>query len=72
VIWAVVHIAFLVGWQKRLEIVRRWFWEFVTQNRNERLISSVSLLPDEMARAELATARERIARGELDGEASGG
>lgn len=71
VIWAVVHIAFLVGWQKRFEVVRRWFWEFVTQNRNERLISSVSLLPDEMARAELATARKRIASGELDGDASG-
>jgi NADH dehydrogenase len=61
VIWAVVHIAFLVGWQKRFEIVRRWFWEFVTQSRNERLISAVSLLPDELARAELETARERTA-----------
>jgi NADH dehydrogenase len=44
-IWAVVHIAFLVDWQKRFEIVRRWFWEFVTQERHERVISAVSLLP---------------------------
>jgi NADH dehydrogenase len=59
VIWAVVHIAFLVDWQKRLEIIRRWFWEFVTQDRHERVISYVSLLPDELARAEIETARRR-------------
>ena len=62
VIWAVVHIAFLVDWQKRLEIVRRWFWEFLTQDRHERIISAVSLLPAELAREELATARRRTAR----------
>jgi NADH dehydrogenase len=61
-IWAVVHIAFLVDWQKRLEIVRRWFWEFLTQDRHERIISAVSLLPDELAREELASARRRTAR----------
>jgi NADH dehydrogenase len=62
VIWAVVHIAFLVDWQKRLEIVRRWFWEFLTQDRHERVISAVSLLPAELAREELAMARRRTAR----------
>jgi NADH dehydrogenase len=61
VIWAVVHIAFLVDWQKRAEIIRRWFWEFVTQDRHERVISYVSLLPDELARAEIETARRRTA-----------
>ena len=61
-IWAVVHIAFLVDWQKRLEIVRRWFWEFLTQDRHERVISAVSLLPAELAREELASARRRTAR----------
>jgi NADH dehydrogenase len=64
VIWAVVHIAFLVDWQKRLEIVRRWFWEFVTQDRHERVISYVSLLPDELARAGIETARRRTAHRE--------
>jgi NADH dehydrogenase len=62
VIWAVVHIAFLVDWQKRLEIIRRWFWEFVTQDRHERVISYVSLLGDELARAEVETVRRRTAR----------
>ena len=60
-IWAVVHIAFLVDWQKRFEIIRRWFWEFVTEGRQERVISVVSLLPEEAARAELETARARLA-----------
>ena len=60
VIWAVVHIAFLVGWQSRFEIIRRWFWEFLTEHRNERLISAVSLLPDELARSELESWRRRI------------
>ncbi len=66
VIWAVVHIAFLVDWQKRLEIIRRWFWEFVTEDRHERVISYVSLLPDELARAQIESARQRIASGEGD------
>ena len=61
-IWAGVHIAFLVDWQKRLEVIRRWFWEFLTQHRHERLISAVSLLPDELARAELEGVRRRRAR----------
>ena len=70
-IWAVIHIAFLVDWQKRLEIVRRWFWEFVTHDRHERVISYVSLLPDELARAEVESVRRRLASGESGGEASG-
>ncbi|HEX2703268.1 MAG TPA: NAD(P)/FAD-dependent oxidoreductase [Solirubrobacteraceae bacterium] len=70
VIWAVVHIAFLVDWQKRLEIVRRWFWEFVTHDRHDRVISYVSLLPDELARAEVESVRRRIGRGESGDEAS--
>jgi NADH:ubiquinone reductase (H+-translocating) len=65
-IWAVVHIAFLVDWQKRFEILRRWFWEFVTQGRQERVISVISLLPQEAARAELELARQRLARPPAD------
>jgi NADH dehydrogenase len=69
-IWAAVHIAFLVDWQKRAEIMRRWFWEFVTQERQERVISYVSLLPDEAARAEVESVRRRLASGETGDEAS--
>jgi NADH dehydrogenase len=69
-IWAAVHIAFLVDWQRRTEIMRRWFWEFVTQERQERVISYVSLLPDEAARAEVESVRRRLASGETGDEAS--
>ncbi len=62
-VWAGVHIAFLVDWQKRLEVIRRWFWEFLTQQRHERLISAVSLLPDDLARSELESAQRRRSRG---------
>ena len=61
-VWAGVHIAFLVDWQKRLEVVRRWFWEFLTQHRHERLISAVSLVPDELALSELESSRRRRSR----------
>jgi NADH dehydrogenase len=63
-IWAAVHIAFLIDWQKRAEIIRRWFLEFVTQRRQERLISAVSLLPDELARTEIESWRRGIAERE--------
>lgn len=37
-IWAVIHIAFLVGWQNRVETVRRWFWDLTTKHRHERIV----------------------------------
>jgi NADH dehydrogenase len=60
VIWAIVHIAFLVDWQKRFEVIRRWLWEFVTAGRQERVISAVRLLPDEATRGEIETTRQRF------------
>ena len=45
-VWAVVHITFLVGWQNRLETVRRWFWDLISLNRHERLVSTDELLSE--------------------------
>ena len=42
-VWAVVHITFLVGWQNRLETVRRWLWDLISLNRHERLVSTDEL-----------------------------
>jgi NADH:ubiquinone reductase (H+-translocating) len=39
-VWAVIHITFLVGWQNRLETVRRWLWDLISLNRAERLVSA--------------------------------
>jgi NADH dehydrogenase len=65
-VWAVVHLAYLVGWSNRFEAVTRWMWTILARNRRERLISVVSLVSEGAARAELeqtrAAARERAAR----------
>jgi NADH dehydrogenase len=45
-VWAVVHITFLVGWQNRLETVRRWLWDLISLNRHERLVSTDELLAE--------------------------
>jgi NADH dehydrogenase len=62
-VWAFVHIAFLVGWQNRLETVRRWLWDLISLNRHERLISTVSLVQEEEARVELERTLRRARRG---------
>jgi NADH:ubiquinone reductase (H+-translocating) len=58
-IWGVIHLAYLVGWGNRFEAVVRWLWTIVARNRRERLISIVSLVREETARAELEAWRER-------------
>jgi NADH dehydrogenase len=43
VMWAFVHIAYLVGWGNRFEAIMRWMWALFARNRRERLISIASL-----------------------------
>ena len=43
VIWAGVHLTYLVGWGNRYEAVTRWMWTLAARNRRERLISVDSL-----------------------------
>jgi NADH dehydrogenase len=45
-IWAVVHLTYLVGWGNRYEAVTRWLWTLVARNRRERLITLSSVLSD--------------------------
>jgi NADH dehydrogenase len=56
-VWGFIHLAYLVGWGNRFEAVVRWMWTLVARNRRERLISMVSLVSDEQARAELEELR---------------
>jgi NADH dehydrogenase len=44
-LWAVVHIAYLVGWGNRVGTVARWMWTLATRSRRERLISAAPALP---------------------------
>ncbi|HEY2665637.1 MAG TPA: NAD(P)/FAD-dependent oxidoreductase [Actinomycetota bacterium] len=39
VIWAVVHIYFLIGFRNRLFVMAHWSWAFVTHDRGARLIT---------------------------------
>ncbi len=51
VVWGAVHLAYLVGWGNRFEAVTRWMWTILARNRRERLISVVSLAPEEAGHA---------------------
>src|SRR5207248_3088016 len=39
VIWAVVHIYFLIGFRNRLFVMAHWSWAFLTHDRAARLIT---------------------------------
>jgi NADH:quinone reductase (non-electrogenic) len=68
-IWGVVHLAYLIGWGSRVEALSRWAWALVARNRRERLISAVSIVPEETAEAELEAWRERARHATADREA---
>ena len=44
VLWAVVHIAFLVGFRNRLRVLAGWFWGWLVNSRDARLIVGESRL----------------------------
>jgi NADH dehydrogenase len=46
-LWALVHLFYLVGWGSRIEAVVRWLWTIVARNRRERLISLSGVVQDE-------------------------
>ncbi|MGH2718736.1 MAG: NAD(P)/FAD-dependent oxidoreductase [Actinomycetota bacterium] len=47
VIWAFVHIYFLIGFRNRLAVMVQWGWAFVTRDRHARLITGASPPPEE-------------------------
>ncbi len=57
VIWAAIHLAYLVGWGNRFGAVTRWLWTFLARNRRERLISLTSLASEEEGLEQLARTR---------------
>ncbi len=38
VIWATIHIAFLIGYRSRFSVMWQWLWAYVTRNRGSRLM----------------------------------
>jgi NADH dehydrogenase len=45
-IWAAVHLTYLVGWGNRYEAVTRWMWSLAARNRRERLLTIDGVLAD--------------------------
>ena len=48
-IWAVVHIAFLVGHRNRVIVMLQWWWAYTTFHRGARLITGRQHLPSGVA-----------------------
>ena len=38
-LWAVVHVWFLIGWRNRLVVALNWLWSYLTFERGARLIT---------------------------------
>jgi NADH dehydrogenase len=45
-LWAFIHLFYLVGWGNRLGTITRWMWSLFARNRREQLISVSSLISD--------------------------
>ena len=45
-IWAVVHVRYLVGCGNRLVTVTRWLWTLLARDRGQRVISTNPPLKD--------------------------
>jgi hypothetical protein len=39
VVWAGVHIAYLIGFRNRLLVLMQWAWKYLTYQRGARLIT---------------------------------
>jgi len=57
-LWGGIHIAFLIGFRNRLQVMAAWFWNWVLNARDARLITGDAVLdirtprPDEFIREE--------------------
>ncbi|MFN7038226.1 MAG: NAD(P)/FAD-dependent oxidoreductase [Alphaproteobacteria bacterium] len=40
IIWDIIHIYFLIGFRNRVIIFTKWMWNYITHERNERIIIS--------------------------------
>jgi NADH:ubiquinone reductase (H+-translocating) len=45
-VWALVHVRYLVGWGNRLITTLRWLWTMLARNRAERVIATPERRPE--------------------------
>lgn len=72
VLWAVVHLYYLVGWGNRIGTITRWMWSLLARNRREQVISVASLVSDPAARAALQSLRDGSSGATSPGSAPAG
>jgi NADH dehydrogenase len=58
VLWAVVHLFYLVGWGNRIGTIARWMWSLLARNRREQLISVTSLEREPQALRDVQTGQD--------------
>ena len=66
-LWAIVHVYLLVGFEKRLLVSLQWFWRYLTYERGARLIIGSGLPPPET----IASPRSQDETGTIDVRRSG-
>jgi NADH dehydrogenase len=61
-IWGGVHIAFLIGFRNRLQVMAAWFWNWVLNARDARLITGEARLDIRIPRSDDFTPDDRAPR----------
>ncbi|MDQ3937807.1 MAG: NAD(P)/FAD-dependent oxidoreductase, partial [Chloroflexota bacterium] len=46
VVWAFVHISYLIEFENRVLVMTQWAWNYVTRRRGARLITGHPLQPE--------------------------
>lgn len=59
-IWAIIHLYYLVGWGNRIGTVTRWMWSLLARNRREQVISVSSLGGEPVEGAQPPTGRDEV------------
>ena len=58
-LWALVHLYYLVGWGNRIGTITRWMWSLFARNRREQVISMTSLTSDAESKLRLRRVVDR-------------
>lgn len=58
VLWAIVHVWLLVGFEKRARVTLQWLWRYLTFQRGARLITGETKAPVSASEANQARRRE--------------
>jgi NADH dehydrogenase len=66
IVWGAIHIAFLIGFRNRVQVLLSWFWNWLLNARDARLITGDAALDIRVVRP------DEFVASDPDGRASGG